>query len=699
MQFVICDKRAIKSWLGKAQRQFGMRSLLCSFVAVSLLVPWANAAQAEVQKTRNAEPSTFSLETPEAVPAKPGKPLPIGWQAEHQLQVAILKEITARKRRTGDKGVSRRLDELGTLYAGEFQGPIWLDNDRANERARSALRELQKAAEWGLDAADYRFDVPHGRIIGTDALARFEIDFAMVVLKYVDHARSGRFRPTEMSLWYESASNKADHMELLRQLAVTSDPARLLTGQHPQHDGFKQLRNAYLKLKFPGRFQEDGTPAQEAAPQPVILSNGPRIRRGKRHPQIALLRERLNVPATDPNDETLYDRQLMNAVNRFMRTQGWRRKYVYDNKVRRALNADATGTSQRKTGKISLADIVTNMEKWRWLPRDLGDIHIWNNLPSFHTEVVKNGSVIHKERIIIGKTATQTPVFSDTMTHVVFKPQWGIPNSIKVKSLLPRLAAGDLDVLRRRGMRIQYGDKVMSPARYNWSKTDIRSIPIVMGPGSSNPLGRVKFMFPNHHAVYMHDTPDRHLFKNTTRTHSHGCIRVRDPIRFAEVVLGETTDWSTDLVAAHLKRRAKENNRVDLAKSVSVHNTYFTVVAGKNGKLKKLRDIYGHDKRIKQALAGKSLTVIARSDPARIHQEKVQAVLNNRNAYVARRQQQQPLENDFGFFQYGLGGPSPYTAAYAPAPKKSKKYKKKKKSAYHSWRINPYSPYGAFGGD
>ncbi len=616
------------------------------------------------------------------------------WSAGDDLQVGLLREITERKLRRPDDTESRWLDELGTIYAAQLTEPLWLRGNAPAPHTRQVMRHLARADEWGLRSSDYRFDVPV-EFISDRQKVLFELKFSLNLLKYIDHARRGRFRPTEMSLWYERSSNRADNVELLPRIAQADNAAELLAAQHPQHAGFKRLREVYLRRKFPDRFGP--IKAVDLGPRPIILEYGPSLRRGDRHPQIALLRKRLKVPASSINRQDLYDRGLVKAVNRFMRTQGWRRKRVYDNKVRKALNDAVQGRKSRQRGKVSLADIVANMEKWRWLPRDLGNIHIWNNLPSFSTKVVKNGKVIHEERIIIGKTETQTPVFSDTMTHVVFKPQWGIPNSIKIKDLLPRLAGGDLDVLRRRGMRIQFEDKVVSPHRYDWSRTDIKSIPIVMGAGSSNPLGRIKFMFPNHHAVYMHDTPSKHLFNSRTRTFSHGCIRVRNPIRLAEIVLGETSDWNGQQVADHLRRRAKENNRIDLNTTVGVHNTYFTVIADRNGKLETLEDIYGHDRRLKQALAGKSLQVIAKSDPARIHNEK-----------IARLEEAQPrygYGNGYDYWrgstyaasyfennQYSLGGPSSFFATSNPNPYK----KQKKKKASQGWTFNPFgNPFGS----
>ncbi|MCH9808819.1 MAG: L,D-transpeptidase family protein [Alphaproteobacteria bacterium] len=669
------------------------RALLATAMAfASLTVANAREAGSPEKVAAAAQVAVAAPQVPHTLTFEPA------WKADPAFQLSILKQITSRKSKSRDKTMVRWLDELGTLYAAEFAGPLWIEGEGLSSRAEGALEEMRRADEWGLSPAEYRVDTPAFGLSRPSQRARFELEFTLNLLKYADHASRGRFRPTEMSLWYERTDKNADTLSLLRDLASAQDPAALLVSQHPQHEGFKRLREVYLRRKFPERF--DGTEVRKARkPAAIVLAKGPRISRGKRHPQIALLRKRLKVPAARIENEDLYDRELMNAVNKFMRTQGWRRKHIYDNKVRRALNQTNGGKKQRRRSRVTMNDIVANMEKWRWLPRELGDIHIWNNLPSFKTQVVKNDTVIHEERIIIGKTSTQTPVFSDTMTHVVFKPQWGVPNSIKIKSLLPRLAGGDLDVLRRRGMRIQFDKKVVSPRNYNWSRADITRIPIVMGAGSSNPLGRVKFIFPNHHAVYMHDTPKKHLFKSRKRTFSHGCIRVRNPVRLAEVVLGETSNWNDKMVASHLARRAKENNRIDLDQKVHVHNVYFTVMVNDDGELETLKDIYGHDRRIKQALAGKSLRLIASSDPARAQKREMERIAAHRPRYAPRSRRVKPSTvSYFQNNQYALGGPG-----YYQKPKKKKyKYKKAKykyKKKKHSWSLNPYSPYGAFAGE
>ncbi|CFX48223.1 exported protein of unknown function [Candidatus Filomicrobium marinum] len=609
---------------------------------------------------------------------------------QDDLKTAILRDITERKPRA-DETMTRWLDELGTLYATEFDAPLWVSYDGLTAAGKSVIAELKRADEWGLDPNAFTANIPVSIAKSSEEMALAEVEITLAALTYAVQAQGGRLDPTELSLWYERAKVSVDAAALMRGMKEASDPATVLVAQQPQHPQFLLLRQAYLKRKFPERFASAEEKPTEAEPEPIKFSYGKRVARGQRNEQIPQLRERLEVPAADPEDEDLYDQELVDAVTKFMRTQGWRRKTVFDDKVRKALNNPKDGDSE-ETETVSLQQILVNMEKWRWLPRDLGELRIWNNLPAYTTELIRGDQVLFSERIIVGKESTQTPVFSDKMSHVIFKPEWGVPSSIKIKSLLPSLASGDYDVLARRGMRIQHEGRPISPARYNWAKTDIRSIPIVMGAGASNPLGRVKFMFPNHHAVYMHDTPDKHLFDNSKRNFSHGCIRVRDPLQFAELLLRETAGWSRDDVAAQLSRGAEENHRVDLPTPVPVHNVYFTVIAEEDGTLSTLKDVYGHDKRITQALQGKSLSAIAASDPARAQKREMEQLAKSGAAYAMARE-------DYEFYDYqgynnggGYGGgyylfSSSSGSSYGGPPQGAKP---KKKKSVHTWSLNPY---------
>lgn len=614
-----------------------------------------------------------------------------------ELTTAILRQITERKPKAGET-LTRWLDELGTLYATEFEAPLWIASDGLTAGGKAVIEELTRADEWGLDPAAFTANLPASVAKTPEEMALAEVEISLAALTYASHARGGRLDPSELSLWFERDKVEVNATDLLRAMR-TGDPARLLVAQHPTHEQFLLLRQAYLERKFPDRFAGAEEKQAEPEPEPAKFDYGERVSQGDRHEQIPLLRERLEVPADDPEDEDLYDRELVKAVAGFMRTQGWRSKKVFDDKVRKALNSPKDEAPE-KPEPVSLEKILVNMEKWRWLPRDLGELHIWNNLPEYTTELVRNKEVLFSERIIIGKDNTQTPVFSDEMTHVIFKPEWGVPSSIKIKSLLPSLASGDYSILDRRGMRIQHEGRPISPARYNWGKTDIRYVPIVMGAGSGNPLGRVKFMFPNHHAVYMHDTPDKHLFKNTNRTFSHGCIRVQDPVRFAEVILKESAGWSPEEVAAQLGRNGEENHRVDLPNPIPVHNTYFTVIADEEGNLRALKDIYDHDKRIAQALEGRALSAIAASDPARAQKREMERLAKEGSSYALAAREDREFYDYQGGSSRGYGGGggsggggfflfSSGNSSYDKPPKY--KQAKKKKKSVHTWSLNPYA--------
>jgi murein L,D-transpeptidase YcbB/YkuD len=252
------------------------------------------------------------------------------------------------------------------------------------------------------------------------------------------------------------------------------------------------------------------------------------------------------------------------------------------------------------------------MEQWRWMPEDLGEMYIWVNIPEFTIRVVRNGEVIHSERVITGKPENQTPIFSDEMETVVFHPSWGVPNSIKVKELLPGLLRGS-DTLTRNGLRAEYRGQRVDPESIDWATTDIRNLHIYQPPGAENVLGVVKFLFPNRHDVYMHDTPTKNLFNADVRAFSHGCMRVRNPVRLAEIVMAHSDGWSAERVAQQI-RSGPQNNNVQLSRRIPVHVTYFTVAVDGTGKPQFSRDIYGHERRIQMGLDGKAHLIVKKRE-------------------------------------------------------------------------------------
>ncbi|MGI9525078.1 MAG: L,D-transpeptidase family protein [Hyphomicrobiaceae bacterium] len=285
-----------------------------------------------------------------------------------------------------------------------------------------------------------------------------------------------------------------------------------------------------------------------------------------------------------------------------------------------ALSAEAGGSaranrrktrSRKRRGRSSTKlsqRLLYNMEMWRWMPRELGQKYVWANIPEYKVRVVNSDHVIHEERIIAGKVKNKTPMFSDEMETIVFQPYWWVPNSIKVKELLPGLMRGR-NTLRRKNLKISSAGREISPHSVDWSRTDIRNYRVFQPPGRYNALGVVKFLFPNEHAVYMHDTPSKYLFKRKRRAFSHGCVRVRDPLKLAEVVLGADKGLSRSQIDSFVND-GPENNQIRLDEKVPVHVTYFTARIDGEGQPVLFRDVYRHEKLIQMGFDGKAHLIV-----------------------------------------------------------------------------------------
>jgi murein L,D-transpeptidase YcbB/YkuD len=256
--------------------------------------------------------------------------------------------------------------------------------------------------------------------------------------------------------------------------------------------------------------------------------------------------------------------------------------------------------TRSKTTKMKLR---ANMEHWRWMPDDMGELHILANVPEYIVRFVKNGEVIHKERIVVGEVGKQTTIYTRPIKSIVFKPTWRVPESIKVRELWPNLRRGG-SMFRTYGLQLETKDgQRLDYRRINWHEADIRDYEVVQPPGRKSVMGKVKFTFPSQHTIFMHDTPDKWMFNRSRRTLSHGCLRLRNPMRMAELILREDKGW--DKARSNEEaRNGPLSNVIKLERKIPIHLVYFTAWVDDNGKLHTFSDIYGHEKRIRQALAG-----------------------------------------------------------------------------------------------
>ncbi|MBN9291151.1 MAG: L,D-transpeptidase family protein [Hyphomicrobium denitrificans] len=244
-----------------------------------------------------------------------------------------------------------------------------------------------------------------------------------------------------------------------------------------------------------------------------------------------------------------------------------------------------------------------NMEMWRWMWPDMGDFYVLNNIPEFMQYVYKDGEIIRSAKIVAGEVDKKSTIFSRPLKYVVLRPAWRVPESIMVNELWPSLIRGG-GLMRQYGLQLQTKDgRRVDWRQYDWSSTDIRNFIVLQPPGPKSVLGRVKFSFPSQHTTFMHDTPDKWMFRPAQRTLSHGCLRVQNPMQLAEMILKEDKGWDAAKIA-ELDRSGPLNNEVPISKEIPIHLVYFTAWVTDDGKLKTFNDVYGHEKRVTLALDG-----------------------------------------------------------------------------------------------
>jgi murein L,D-transpeptidase YcbB/YkuD len=314
------------------------------------------------------------------------------------------------------------------------------------------------------------------------------------------------------------------------------------------------------------------------------LAPGPVLKLGMTDPRVPALRGHFSLESrtagtldAGPGNPESYDSGVVAAVTAFQRARGLPPNGILTPQTVSALaRSDATARTDDAE-----AALIVNMERWRWLPSDLGRDYVMVNIPEFRLRVVRDGRQRDEARVIVGKTESPTPIFSGMMEYAVVNPSWNVPPSILKNEFLPGLAR-DPNYAARRGYEVVYRNGNVS---------------VRQPPGERNALGFIKFMFPNNHAVYLHDTPNRTLFSSAHRALSHGCVRVEDPFRFADAVLPEA--WSSERLK---KLIGKGERQIRLSEKLPVHLTYFTTSVDEVGAVRTLPDLYGYDSRMKIAL-------------------------------------------------------------------------------------------------
>jgi L,D-transpeptidase YcbB len=507
---------------------------------------------------------------PKAPGADEAKPAVTAKAPDAEPTDPLAKQILAHAAKAGGRSEGHRDDFAGVAaYYSDNKGqPIWVSKEGFNGRANKAIREIRNADDWGLDSSAFAIPSNPGAGASPEAAAEAEIKLSLAVLKYARYARGGRLDPTSISPLIDRRPHIYEPKSVLEGISAADSADAYLRNLHPKTEQFKRLRQAYLALG--GRSQGGAAPSRE-------------------------VKASLNEDDEDGRNS---------------------------NSVSSSGSRDSGSFSEKRMR------ILVNMERWRWMPESLGDFYVWDSVPEQFTRIYDHGKMVLQEKIVVGKPDTPTPSFSAPMEFITFNPEWSVPEGIKVNEIAPRLRSSSgsghkssedtpfflfggssggggssSDTLQKLGgLRVSLNGKPVDPDSVNWSNVDIRRYQFTQGAGGKNVLGVVKFRFPNKFDVYMHDTPDRHLFGDGMRAFSHGCMRTQNPVHFAEVLLAHDKGMG----AAQIQQMVSsgETTEIQLRNRIPVHIAYFTAEADEKGQVHTYPDIYGLDSKVASALRG-----------------------------------------------------------------------------------------------
>lgn len=517
--------------------------------------------------------------------------------------------------RQGLNGLDATLADRAVMRFYERRGfqPAWVGDNGPSPAAAELARALAGAREQGLQPDDYHASAVDSlrrviqrtfsaRAVADPALAGdFELLCTDAYLLYGSHLLGGRTNPVSLAATWNLEGRRADLVAVLEEALASGEPSALseaLTELEPPEPEYQALRAALDRYR--SVVERGGW---------TSVPDGPKLEVGQTGDRVRALRARLMatgdlVPGAGPSQtseaadrpgEAAFDAALKSAVERFQERHGLDVDGVVGPATLRALNVPAEARMQQ---------IVVNLERWRWLPNNLGAQHIRVNIAGYWMQVIEDGEDVLSMRVIAGRPYRQTPVFTGQMSYLVFNPYWHVPHNIAVQDKLPEIKK-DPSYLARQNVEVFRGwgsDGILvDPATVDWSALAAKNFPyrLRQKPGPQNALGQVKFMFPNPHNVYLHDTPTRGLFARAERNFSSGCIRLERPIDLAVYLLADEPGWSLARIQQVLSTSAEQT--VVLRRKVPVHLLYWTAWA-EDDVISFRNDVYDRDRPLLEAL-------------------------------------------------------------------------------------------------
>ena len=479
--------------------------------------------------------------------------------------------------------------------------PAWRGKTGDFKMADDLLETIRESTREGLRPSDYhlirlealvaqvRQKQSDKRPPDSELLVDLDLLLTDAFLLLASHLLAGRVNPETIHSEWVVVNPKIDLAAVLQSALETNQVRAFLNGLRPPQSGYHALKEILQRYKYIAK--QGGWP---------VLPSKASWRKGQHGARFFLLRKRLElsgdlVPAGQ-GYAYLFDSNMENAIRKFKKRHGLRPDGIIDEKTLAALNIPV----QERIRQIEL-----NLERWRWIPHELGRRHIIVNIADFKLSVVEDYKTVMEMRVVVGRDFWKTPVFSKNMTYLVLNPYWNIPTKISVEEILPRVKRNP-KYLSRRNIKVfkswHKRARELDPRRIDWSKVneDNFSFKFRKEPGPRNDLGRVKFMLPNKFAVYLHDTPYKKQFRKPSRGFSHGCIRVEKAIDLATYVLGgESQQTRKEILEA---TKTLERQKIRLRIPIPVHVLYWTAWVDQDGLLNFRDDIYERDISLDYAL-------------------------------------------------------------------------------------------------
>jgi L,D-transpeptidase YcbB len=551
-------------------------------------------AKADTATTTPTAPSAPAVAaTPASEPVKAASNVP----AADQPVADKLKDIIgAKTSRHFDRKNERAAIEK--FYGARDFAPVWTQGGSLTPAAKGVIARLKDAASDGLNPADYQ--LPDFAAATTpDALADAELKLTASMFDYARQAQSGRMHWSQVSGDILYPEHPTDPSDVLAKVTTATDASAALDSYNPPQKLYKELKAKLAELRGQGN-----GPVIEIADGPALKYTPAGKKRAEivvEDPRVPQLRAKLGL--AENASDTRYDAAVAEAVRKFQNGAEIKATGILDDKTVKAIN------TPKRDKQIDV--VLVNMERWRWLPRDLGvpalgDAYVILNIPDYTLKVMQRGQQVWTTRVVTGKPGTHaTPLLTETMKYITVNPTWNVPPSIVYNEYLPALQQ-DPTVLQRMGLKLEQNRD--------------GSVHISQPPGEANALGRIRFNFPNKFLVYQHDTPDKNLFARDERAFSHGCMRVQNPDQYASILLNIALP--NEKYTPERVRSMYGKGEVDLKfpTPIPVNITYQTAFVDDGGKLQFRKDVYGRDATMINILKngrGKDLeNVVAHSQPS-----------------------------------------------------------------------------------